>query len=285
MRRIFWILFASASVLFGQQLPDPPIKGLFLTGSGPGLGENLSSTPVQGAPYTASVVNETVQTLADGNRIVQSTTGTMARDSQGRTRQDMPLPAIGNMAAANAPHFVLIRDPLTQTAYTLNLTDKTAHKMPAPPPGLPGGAVVGRAITGSIQISDAIAGAAPGPMIQQVQIAGPVNADAGTTKTENLGSQTMEGVTAQGVRTTRTIPAGEVGNDQPITIVTEVWTSPDLKTVIYSKRSDPRIGDQTFRLKNIVRAEPDPSLFAIPSDFKMIEGPQSGNVIFYRRSQ
>ena len=92
-------------------------------------------------------------------------------------------------------------------------------------------------------------------------------------KTEDLGSKTMEGVTVTGTRTTRTIPAGQIGNDRPLSIVTEVWTSPELKTIIYSKRSDPRMGDQTFQLTNIVRAEPDPSLFTVPSDFKIQDSP------------
>src|ERR1700686_4515346 len=94
-------------------------------------------SPVQGAPYSATVVNESIQTLADGNRIVQHTTGTTARDSQGRTRQDMAPPPLGNMSAANTPHIVFIQDPVAQTAYTLNLTDKTAHKMGVPPPPPP----------------------------------------------------------------------------------------------------------------------------------------------------
>jgi hypothetical protein len=99
---------------------------------------------------------------------------------------------------------------------------------------------------------------------------------------EDLGSQTMEGVIVSGVRTTHTIPAGQIGNDRPITIVTEVWTSPDLKTVVYSKRSDPRMGEQTFHLTNIVRTEPNPSLFTVPADFKIVDGPQP---IFYRTKQ
>ena len=93
--------------------------------------------------------------------------------------------------------------------------------------------------------------------------------------TEDLGSQTMEGVLVNGVRTTRTIPAGQIGNDRPISIVTEVWTSPELKAIVYSKRSDPRMGEQTFELKNIVRSEPDPSLFAVPTDFKVVDGPRN----------
>ena len=106
--------------------------------------------------------------------------------------------------------------------------------------------------------------------------------DQGQVKTEDLGSQTMEGILANGVRTTRTIPAGEIGNDRPINIVTEVWTSPDLKTIVSSKRSDPRMGEQTFQLKNIVRTEPDASLFTVPPDFKILDGPQN---VIYRSNQ
>jgi len=85
----------------------------------------------------------------------------------------------------------------------------------------------------------------------------------------------MEGVLVNGVRTTHTIPAGQVGNDRPIIIVTEVWTSPELKAIVYSKRSDPRMGEQTFQLKSIVRSEPDPSLFTVPADFKVVDGPRN----------
>jgi hypothetical protein len=92
----------------------------------------------------------------------------------------------------------------------------------------------------------------------------------------------MEGVLVNGVRTTRTIPAGEIGNDRPIRIVTEVWTSPDLKTIVYSKRSDPRMGEQTFKLTNLVRSEPDASLFTVPADFKIVDGSQD---VIYRSNQ
>src|ERR1700679_2832613 len=92
---------------------------------------SAKSTAVQGAPYSATITNESIQTLADGNRIVQTSTGTTARDSMGRTRQDAPLPSIGSLSAADAPHLVVIQDPVEQVSYTLNLTDKTAMKRPA----------------------------------------------------------------------------------------------------------------------------------------------------------
>jgi hypothetical protein len=122
--------------------------------------------------------------------------------------------------------------------------------------------------------------AAPGPGAFFEKHLSMTGQDQGNT--EDLGSETMEGVLVNGVRMTHTIPAGQIGNDRPITIVTEVWTSPDLKTVVYSKRNDPRMGEQTFRLTNIVRTEPSPSLFTVPADFKIVDGPQP---IFYRTKQ
>ena len=263
----------------------------------------FDKAPIQGAPYSATINNESIQTLADGNRIVQSSTGTTARDSQGRTRHDTALPAIGNLSAANAPRLVFLQDPVAQTSYTLNLTEKTAQKMPvlsAMAGGATGmGPVVAMKfgeVSGALQMQDPLPSTTtappPGMLIQRhVDVAdGPMlhvesepNAgmfiqkrmdEQATARTEDLGSQTMEGVLVNGVRTTHTIPAGQIGNERPITIVTEIWTSPDLKTVVFSKRSDPRMGEQTFRLTNIVRAEPDPALFTVPADFKIVEGPQ-----------
>jgi hypothetical protein len=248
------------------------------------------ATPVQGAPYSATITNETVQTLADGNRIVQTSTGTTARDSQGRTRQDTALPAIGILSAANGPHLVFIQDPVGQASYTLNLTDKTAQKIPMPFAGAAGSVAAG-AGTGVffMQLGNAAPATAPLPppplngFQQGVVIQKGLAPNEPTQEsTEDLEPQTMEGVFVKGVRTTRTIPAGQIGNDKPISIVTEVWTSPDLKTIVYSKRSDPRMGEQTFQLKNIVRTEPDPSLFTVPADFKIIDGPQN---IIYRSNQ
>lgn len=264
--------------------PGPVTIGAFAFGGAPGV-------PVQGQPYSATITNESVQTLADGNRIVQSTSGTIARDSQGRTRQDMNLPNIGNLSASNAPHLVVIQDPVAQTSYTLDLTDKTAQKMPPPPMGPvppPGGqtAAAGAPAPPSggnfVYVQSRNIGTAspmpPMPPFPPIEMR-----DAqGQATTEDLGSQTMEGVFVTGVRTTRTIPAGQIGNDKPISIVTEVWTSPDLKTVVYSKRSDPRIGEQTFRLTGITRSEPDASLFTVPADFKIVEGPKP---IMFRTDQ
>ena len=94
---------------------------------------------------------------------------------------------------------------------------------------------------------------------------------------EDLGRQFMEGVTVEGTRTTMTIPAGQIGNEQPIKVVSERWFSPELKVLVMSRQADPRFGETTYRLTNVTRDEPSPELFEVPSDFKVIEPGIMGN--------
>lgn len=238
--------------------------------------ENGSGAPVQSAPYSASITNKSIQTLADGNHIVQTSIGTTARDSQGRTCRDAPLPTIGDLSA-KAPHLVFIEDPVTHTSYVLNLTNKTAQKIPEPPAAGDDSLAEGETRTFFEQMGSVATGSSP---LAPLAIAVPNGLQAKEqVSTENLGSQTMEGLLVNGVRTTRIVPAGQMGNAEPIKIVSEVWTSPDLKAVVYSKRSDPLMGEEIYQLTSIVRAEPDPSLFTIPADFTMIDGTEA---IIYR---
>jgi hypothetical protein len=83
--------------------------------------------------------------------------------------------------------------------------------------------------------------------------------------------KTLEGVLVEGRKTTTVIPAGQVGNEQPLTIVSEEWRSPDLQVLVMTRYSDPRTGESTYRLLNIIRAEPDRSLFMIPPDYEVRE--------------
>jgi hypothetical protein len=97
------------------------------------------------------------------------------------------------------------------------------------------------------------------------------SAAVGTTVREDLGRQNVEGVAASGSRSTTTIPAGAIGNEHPINVVSEQWFSPDLQVLVMTKHSDPRQGETTYRLSNIVRAEPERSLFTVPPDYTFRE--------------
>jgi hypothetical protein len=294
-------------------LPAPPNRAAFIQSE-----FSFGGAVVKGAPYSAEAVTETIQTLGDGNRIIQNSSAKMYRDSEGRTRRDQSLKLIGTWAVSGeAPTMIFINDPVSGVNYNLNSNAKTAFKMMAPPPptfvmneevkekvkelGVRGAAVAdasgyssaGFGTAGSVKIVNAptsttsstvrlsvtrrdvggvaVAGAPGVPM-------GPATgvfswSGEGQVNTEQLGKQTIEGVEAEGQRITVTIEAGKIGNDRPIVTVNERWYSPELQTVIFSKNSDPRIGETIYKLINIDRSEPDPSLFQVPADYTVEEGP------------
>ena len=88
---------------------------------------------------------------------------------------------------------------------------------------------------------------------------------------EELGTRQIEGVKANGRRTTTVIPTGRIGNDRPIQITDERWESPELQMVVLSRYSDPRTGVVEYRLTSISRAEPRADLFVVPADYTIIE--------------
>jgi hypothetical protein len=203
--------------------------------------------PVTGAPFSAQAATETTEVLADGNQIKHTENAQVYRDTSGRTRRDLTISHIGPWSSASTPRKIVnISDPVAGANYLLDVTDKTVVKRPAHfRQGGPDAGFARKAQGGS--------------KVERT--------------TESLGTQVMSGITVQGTRTTETIPAGSIGNQNPIVIVSERWTSADLQTVIYSKHSDPRFGTTVYQLTNVSRQEPDPSLFQIPSDYTVKEGP------------
>ena len=261
---IFSVLLAgllSGPAILGAQEPPPdgppPHGGRFA--GGPfgtrmeilGFEEMHPGKVVTGAPYSGSTLIETTQTLADGTTISRKTQATVFRDSQGRVRRETSLPAIGPLAASGqSKTFVLIHDPVAGAAYELQPDQKTAVQLPA----RAGGKKNPNALQNKFEAR------------MQEEIAN------GTLKKEDLGTQPINGVSAQGTRYTRTIPAGQIGNDKPITIVNERWYSPDLQIVVKSTRNDPRFGSTTYTVTNIQRQEPAASLFTVPSGYTLTQG-------------
>lgn len=257
---------------------------------------------VKGAPYSAQAITEQVQMLADGNRIVRRDTAAVYRDSEGRTRREQSIKAIGPYAASGEPQeMIFINDPVAEVNYILDSKNRTARKM-----DLSGMAVArkkmveaerARAAEGKgagtsdqqkieeakkVEITRAATGSGyvmAGPGSRGVTFESSVGfakASAKNAKEEALGKQTIEGVEAEGTRTTITIPAGDIGNEAPIYIIEERWYSPELQTLVMSKHSDPRMGENTYRLTNINRSEPAHSLFELPSDYTIKESVAPG---------
>jgi hypothetical protein len=244
--------------------------GIVSTG-GAVFGLQEQAEVVKGQPYQAQAVTEVKQTLADGSHIVQTSTATIARDSEGRTVRIQKLKAIGpwkgssDSSQAQTPTLTSIFDPVAKTHIDYTSDTKIANviTMPPPPPG---------AATGGMESGFAIATggpAGPGTNVMFSVQSHEMSSEAPNTKTEQLGSKTMEGIQVTGTRSTDTIPAGTIGNDKDIVITHETWYSPDLKAVVQSTQSDPRFGQTTYSLTNIERNEPDATLFQVPAGYKI----------------
>lgn len=218
---------------------------------------------VKNAPFSADVVTEISNTLADGNHIRQTINSKVYRDSDGRTRREQAVNLNGLAPDANMQQMVFINDPVAGVSYSLNARERTGMK----------------SVRNSARNND---GHGPQRMSQDAPGRGPGPRNGGldgrqvrtggvAPKTESLGRQTMEGVPAEGRRITMTIPAGQAGNELPIHIVVESWYSSDLQTTVLSKHSDPRNGETVTRLVNISRSEPSHMLFEAPADYKLSE--------------
>lgn len=208
---------------------------------------------VKNAPFSATVTTETAMVLQDGNHIRQTSTSHLYRDSEGRTRREQSLNSVGGLGSnTNLPTVVFINDPVAGVNYALNASSKTAARSMGVGRGQPGNR------------GGRMRGGPPGEGPQP------------NVKTESLGSKTIEGVTAEGTRTTITIPAGQEGNEQPMQTVVETWYSPDLQATVFSKRSDPRSGETVMRYTSISRTEPAHSLFEVPADYKISDSQGRG---------
>ncbi len=95
---------------------------------------------VKGAPFSAETVSETIQTLPDGNRIVQRSEGHIYRDSQGRTRNERTFQMGGS---SEQKRTISIFDPVAGASYILDPETRIAREMnsfarvPPPPPPPP----------------------------------------------------------------------------------------------------------------------------------------------------
>jgi hypothetical protein len=204
-------------------------------------------------PYSAIRENETVRTLSDGTHIVTKSQTRMYRDSQGRTRTEVfPPPEIASATGSQEPMIITIMDPVEGVQYSLNPrnhsgTRNVLRARPAVPPQ-----------------------PVPRPPVNVTPPPRPPDELRPQTTSEDLGMQTIGGVSAHGTRMTTTVPVNAQGNDRPLVTVFERWYSDEFRMDIRTKRSDPRNGETTENV-TIDRTEPDPSLFRPPADYAITE--------------
>ncbi|HEV8366828.1 MAG TPA: hypothetical protein VGQ39_02660 [Pyrinomonadaceae bacterium] len=277
--------------------PPPPPGGDFIFMASE---INFGGKVVKGAAYSAQAVTETIQTLGDGNRIVNKFTSSLYRDNEGRTRREQTIKMLGPLGDGGEPlQSIFINDPVAGVSYSLDPRTHIAHKTlpfkltqklkPIGPgePGMPPHGVEGHRLELKIEggPESTVVVKAPPPGASAIGHTFNIQTDGGggmtyafrrkgpndNEKNEQLGKQIIEGVEAEGTRSTITIPTGEIGNERPIEIVNESWYSPELQTVVMTRHSDPRSGELVYRLIDIDRSEPAKSLFEVPADYTVKE--------------
>jgi hypothetical protein len=278
---------------------------------------------VKNAPYSAEVITEKTQVLADGNQIIKRTSNFAFRDSAGRTRQETR-DANGNPKSIHIHDVVdgsrLTLIPHTRTALKMTVNNDlnkrvaelkekakamvkdgqaTVIERSSPNEEIvihrsEGGGdgrkevredVQVRVVTGThggkavslprVEVFKSGDYPALGDLMRLSPIGGALGDGkwSGKATTTPLGVRDFDGVRAEGKSTSYTIPAGEIGNRNPIVVSTETWFSPELQTTVYSRHSDPRSGETVYRMVNIKRSEPPASLFTVPDGYSVKETP------------
>jgi hypothetical protein len=298
------IVFGSTTIVIGQEAPRA-IQPVEAENRAKMIAELAAATmqrSVKNSPFSAEEVSESVQTLADGNRIVRSSTGKIYRNGEGRVRRENSGGTGGMMGSfyTTAPNVSLF-SPMDGQNILLDLKEKTAKVGELTQVQRELVIVERGKVSSEEDRAKAVelfrnqtvieAGGREPVIVTETGAGGTGFATTVTTagqwfahstggggnkyetRAEELGTRTFEGVSAEGTRRTTTIPAGAIGNEMPIETVYERWFSKELGMVVYSKNTDPRFGEQTYRLTNIVRAEPDPSLFGVPTEYRKIGEP------------
>ena len=203
----------------------------------------FGQNPAAMTPFIGEEVAERTQTLSDGSVATETTAaGKVYRDSQGRVRTER--------ATSADTLTVEIVDPAAGARYFLDSRTKVAYRSELPRPA------VKSATARSAMVADAPAAMLLG--IQQVSV-------------EPLGKRVMDGIEASGQRILNTIFPGAESNDHLMTVTTEMWVSQQLGVTLASRVVDPRMGETTYRLRNISLREPDATLFQVPADYKVVE--------------
>ena len=210
---------------------------------------NKPQKPIAGLPFCADQTVQVVQHLANGTPLTTEVKGHVYRSAAGMERYD------GLMPSSDSTHpepltMVEIVDPFKHTVTLLNSRLMTASVQP-----LPDNATV------SIKFLP-LATRFQNRLIQPQDV----------VKTD-LGDRSEGMLHLNGVRTTGTIPAGTFGNDQPLTVTTEVWVNRDLKIIVSEHEQNPITGDRTLELTNVRGEEPDAALFQIPDGYTLKERP------------
>ncbi len=205
--------------------------------------QGIFVTPIPGEPFTATVVTERSAAQADGKATILKSASLIARDVQGRIRNEFrtPAPVAGPVLPVASVH---LYDPVTRISSFLYPRQHTfqVNALSRPP-----------------------ATDTTGPFASATGSSYPQSRFA---RQEDLGTQSIAGVEVHGVRVTQTIPAEASGSGAEMVLTDDYWYSPELRLNLKITHSDPRVGSSSVTVVSLTRADPDASLFDIPADYQ-----------------
>ena len=244
--KLLLLALCPSTLLFSQTPTQAPAQTATAPSGAPGdgrvaewmYGEHIPA--VRDLPFSAKAELESVNQLQNGTLITHKTYNLIARDELGRTHNEARNWVDLTTGAEPRLTRIELYDPSTRLRTNLYPLSKIARQWPLGTPG-------------------PVAAASP-----QNPLAKP------ETLREEIGTDTIEGLPVRGVRVSQTYATGSLGNDRPLTIVTEYWYSEALKINLLTKRSDPRYGERSVRVTELVRQEPDLAMFAIPEAYKLL---------------
>ena len=214
--------------------------------------ESIVIPPKANAPFSLLPQTEWVRTLTDGDTITSENQRRIARDTSGRIYQErwFLVPKNGKNEIAD-DHYPDLRP---QRAHLVQLLHARWHE--------------------AMRIKRLFSLHQRGLQLSRPPT-GKLPDDTGSVIHEDLGKQLIAGVETTGTCDGVIYNPNVFGNDRKVTIEREFWYSPKLGINLISKRSDPRIGTQTFSPTNLILAEPDPKLFDLPEGFKVVDRRQA----------
>jgi hypothetical protein len=219
----------------------------FFNNAEPGMAgvrmESMALKPVTGKPFSATETRRTRQTLGDGTHIDKVDKDKFYRDYDGRTRIEREN---GGSVSISDPSTGAMRESTNGKSRVLIMRSGSFN------------AATSTAQPDKKAMQERLAAA-----LSRATIALPIPAEKANT--EDLGDQVINGVMAHGTRSTITIPEGQIGNDRQIKVVSERWFSNELGVLIKSTNNDPRFGETTFELTDILQGAQDPILFEMPA--------------------
>lgn len=266
-----------------------------------------SDEVVKGNPYSAREVREFKQTLGDGTVISRQSTRLLARDGEGRLRQELRQPDGTARIYINDPvaREVVILDPQKKLAcravfdkyavndcfnqtkgdwkplgFSFNYGKNGVGMMSANDDFVievsPHAQIIDLTKNTKTRDGQPVPPVPPvpplPPTVSLSTLKGLPGAEHAQKTRERKTKQPYEGLLVDTDRTVETIPAGTIGNNKPIESVYERYFSPELKMNVLVRRSDPRNGDSVYRMIDVKRSEPDASVFRVPSGYSVVEG-------------